>query len=303
MAGQRGITSYERRNHQRRSLGIRKAAILVASLEPAAADALLAQLGPEQAQRVREAAASLDDIDADQRRRVIDEFLRIGPMTPYKEPPGIELDGQLPRELTLPRSVPPIEEPAKPDNDTPFCFLHEAEEEKLSQLLTGERPQTIALVLSHLPPERAGDVLAHFPASLQVEVVRRLVDLEDTDPEVLREVEQALESRLSRQFAVAAPPRRRPGSRRRNPRRLRRRHQRAILENLVAHDRDLAEQLGRRPHGLRRPYLARRRHAVGRVRGRRAGVAQTALIGASPLLVERLARVCPPRGEGPAAES
>ena len=83
----------------------------------------------------------------------------------------------------------------------PFGFLHEAEEENLAQLLAGERPQTIALVLSHLPAERAGDVLARFAPVQQVEVVRRLVDLENSDPEALHDVERALESRLSQQFA------------------------------------------------------------------------------------------------------
>ena len=39
-------------------------------------------------------------------------------------------------------------------------------------------------------------------AGLQVEVVRRLVDLEETDPEILREVEEALQSRLSEQVPM-----------------------------------------------------------------------------------------------------
>ena len=57
--------------------GIRKAAILVASLDPSAADAILKQLGPEQADLVRRAVLYLDEIDSEERRRIIDEFRRI----------------------------------------------------------------------------------------------------------------------------------------------------------------------------------------------------------------------------------
>ena len=59
--------------------GIRKAAILVACLDRVAADAVLEQLGPEQAQRVRQAVVVLDDIPDNEQQRVVDEFFRLGP--------------------------------------------------------------------------------------------------------------------------------------------------------------------------------------------------------------------------------
>ena len=79
----------------------------------------------------------------------------------------------------------------------PFRFLQEAEAEKLVRAIVHERPQTIALVLSHMTPAKSGAVLARLPESVQVEVVQRLVDLEETDPEILREVEDALRGRLA----------------------------------------------------------------------------------------------------------
>ena len=73
--------------------GVRKAAILVASLERSAADALLDQLEPQQADLVRQAVMALDEIETEERQRVLDEFCRIGPMLPEESPAGIELDG------------------------------------------------------------------------------------------------------------------------------------------------------------------------------------------------------------------
>ncbi|MGD0901219.1 MAG: FliG C-terminal domain-containing protein [Thermoguttaceae bacterium] len=237
--------------------GLRKAAILVASLDTAAADALLDQLAPDEARQVRGLVVELGNIDAGEQRRVIDEFFRAGPaapvanpsrLVPPKNPPGIEMDSRAARVISdRARLQGPRRSEADRQDDRPFQFLQEAEAEKLARLLAAERPQTVALVLSHLPPERAGAVLSRLPGAAQAEVVRRLVDLEEADPEILREVEEALQSRLSEQVqmqrrrvagleAVAGileATGRNAGSR--------------ILDNLSAHDPALAERLGQRP--------------------------------------------------------
>ena len=182
--------------------GLRKAAVLAASLDRDLADTLLEQLTEEQARHVRRLMVEMDDIDPSEQRRVIDEFSRAGATAPPSQPAdgkstgaelaGVELAGRLAAESR--------EQPASlPEHSQPFLFLQDAEGAKLARVLEKERPQTIALVLSHLPSDRASRVLAGFPDDLQAEVVRRLVDLEETDPAILREVEQALQLRLSRQ--------------------------------------------------------------------------------------------------------
>jgi len=285
--------------------GIRKAAILVASLDMAGADAILDQLEPEQAARVRRTVVDLGQIDPQEQRRVIDEFRRIGPMVPDRQPPGIELDDRLARKLAArPNRVfsvlSPSEKPRARDRAAetetgaatakPFSFLQKAEADKLARTLDGERPQTIALVLSQIPPEQAGCVLAQFSAALQAEVIQRLVELEETDPEILREVEQALQSRLS----VHVEPRRRRvagmkaisdileasgggiGAR--------------ILENLAEHDGTLAERLG--PRAIQFQELTELDDASLRAIFQVAEPELTfvALVGASPRLIERIAR-------------
>src|SRR6516165_2631777 len=75
--------------------GLRKAAILVASLDTAAADAVLDQLSPDQARQVREIVVELEDVDQSEQRRVIDEFFHKGPAAPAQNDTGVELDGHL----------------------------------------------------------------------------------------------------------------------------------------------------------------------------------------------------------------
>src|SRR5439155_15666280 len=104
------------------------------------------------------------------------------------------------RQLSMP--APRLREPAAEEPDSsrpPFRFLHETEFESLAPFLKREHPQTIAVVISHLPPDRSGEMLAQLPPALQTDVIRRLVDLDETDPRVLAEVERGLESWLSEQ--------------------------------------------------------------------------------------------------------
>jgi flagellar motor switch protein FliG len=289
-----------------RGAGVRKAAILVASLDPAVADVMLRQLTPDQAQYVREIAASLDEIDPDEQQRIVDEFLRVGPMVPEQDPPGIELDAPwVEQQISLhaqnavasnhagrPSSAPEPagHEEAPIDDGPPFHFLHDAEDERLAHLLQSERPQTVALVLSHLPSLRAGSVLAHFPPNLQVEIIRRLIDLEETDSAVLHEVERSLETRLSEQFAVQ---RRRVAGLEAVAAILDAcddHTSQRLLENLAACDRSLAERLGLQNIAFEDLADLNDDVLLTLLRTVDPALVRMALIGASPLLVERVLR-------------
>lgn len=168
---------------------LRKAAIVVASLPRDEAQRLLEQMPDSQADLVRGMLAELHVIDPEEQEAALVEFLRVSPLVPRQPPSGIELDDGLRRRLA----------PAAPsarDAAPPFGFLQGTAEETLAPLLRGERPQTIALVLAHLPPSRSAAVLSTLSATQQAMVIRCLVDLDETAPEILEEVQRGLESRV-----------------------------------------------------------------------------------------------------------
>ena len=142
---------------------LRKAAILLASLEAEHAETLLAQMSPAQADVLRQAVARLVDIDGEEQNDVIEEFFRIGPMVPDKHPSGLELDDQLPEHLSAVEHIEDRaadERPAHVAHAAPALgFLHEASAQSLAPFLEREHPQTIAVVVSHLPSERAAEIL------------------------------------------------------------------------------------------------------------------------------------------------
>jgi flagellar motor switch protein FliG len=75
-----------------------------------------------------------------------------------------------------------------------FDFLENAPTHALVPHLAREHAQTIAVVLSHLPPERAAAVLAALPQKVQAETVERLSTLGETDPECVTVLKRELES-------------------------------------------------------------------------------------------------------------
>jgi flagellar motor switch protein FliG len=183
---------------------LRKAAILVASLDHRSADALLDQMGPEQAARVRNAVMELGEISLAEQECVIEEFMRGGPAAARNQDTGIELDGALAAKFAMPHAAlaAPNDGHVAVEEKPPFRFLHEAGAETLANFLLREHPQTVAVVVSHLPADRAAEVLAQLPGTLQAEVLRRLVELEETSPEIIREIEQGLASLLTDQTRV-----------------------------------------------------------------------------------------------------
>lgn len=67
----------------------------------------------------------------------------------------------------------------------------------LANFLINEHPQTIALIVVHLPVERKVDVLRKLPEGLQAEVVLRIATLDFVSPELISQLDDVLKSELA----------------------------------------------------------------------------------------------------------
>jgi flagellar motor switch protein FliG len=79
---------------------------------------------------------------------------------------------------------------------TPGEFLRRCDPKLLANVLRGEHPQTIALVLSTLGSKKAGDAISALPERIQTEVIMRMANLEKVDMSVLAEVESVIREQL-----------------------------------------------------------------------------------------------------------
>ncbi len=78
----------------------------------------------------------------------------------------------------------------------PFGYLSQFDSTQIVRFLVEEHPQTIALVISHLPTSLGAEVMASLPDELQGDVARRIARLDPVAPEVIRTVEISLRTRL-----------------------------------------------------------------------------------------------------------
>ncbi len=80
---------------------------------------------------------------------------------------------------------------------TSFEEFHNINAAQLVNVLAKEQPQTIALVLAHLPPFQAAQVLAGLPEEMQNEVILRVSKMDKADPEVVAQIEAVLRKQVS----------------------------------------------------------------------------------------------------------
>jgi flagellar motor switch protein FliG len=79
----------------------------------------------------------------------------------------------------------------------PFNAIRKVDPKQLVNFLSSEHPQTIALILSNLDSEQAATILNYLPREMQSDIAWRIATMERTSPEVVKEIEAVLESRLS----------------------------------------------------------------------------------------------------------
>jgi flagellar motor switch protein FliG len=178
--------------------GVRKAAILLLSLDQDQAAEVLKRLPSEAQEEVAREIASLGEIAVTSRREVFGEFYNLALANSYLAEGGLEhAKALLRKSLSTEDADRVIKQVTQQVATTPFSFLQKAESENLLTFIQDEHPQTIALILAHLNPQKASEILVGLPSQKQIEVVKRVANMEQTNPEVIKEVERGLEHRLS----------------------------------------------------------------------------------------------------------
>jgi flagellar motor switch protein FliG len=170
---------------------IRRAAILVASLEEALAEAVLGELPPLEATRVLAELERLDEIDPDEQQDVLEEFRRAARRS----------DAGAAVEFTYSAPVAAATTTAQKRMTAASSGDGDAEIHAMAEVLSQEHPQIIAAALSRLDADRAAAVFAALPAELHAEVLDRVSRLAPADEEAVQEVQSHLERQVGERRA------------------------------------------------------------------------------------------------------
>ncbi len=177
--------------------GLEKAAILLMSLPNKAAAAVLSKLPPHYIEAVSIRIAQTDSVAGDMQEVVMAEFLTSKTSAIYASPGGLERAKELIKEALGRDATEIIGNLQQTIESMPFGFIKKVDPQTLLQFIVEEHPQTIALLLCHLPTNYAAEVLAGLPLPKQLEVIRRVATLGRSNPEAVAELESGLEQRLS----------------------------------------------------------------------------------------------------------
>jgi flagellar motor switch protein FliG len=176
---------------------VRKAAILLMSLPEEQAAQLMAKLTPKQVELVSIEIAKLGRLSAEEQEAVIREFAEANPNALGIVGGGLEVAKVLVEKALGSKAPPTLDVVRQSIEAMPFGFLKKVDPQNLLTFIIDEHPQTIALILSHLPPSYGAEIIKGLPAERQLAVIRRIAHMGQTNPEVIHEVERGLESRMS----------------------------------------------------------------------------------------------------------
>jgi len=178
--------------------GKEKAAILLISLGPELSAQVLKHLREDQIEELTLEIASMRRIDPEVRDRVMEEFHQLCLAREYIAQGGIEYAREvLEQALGTQRALDIINRLTASLQVRPFDFARKTDAAQLLNFIQNEHPQTIALVTAYLQPEQAAAILSALPPEKQIDVAKRMALMDSTSPEIIQQVEQVLERKLS----------------------------------------------------------------------------------------------------------
>jgi flagellar motor switch protein FliG len=177
--------------------GLRKAAILLVRMGKEYSSRVMAGLSDTEVEELSAEIARLGKLEPDVVGDVIDEFYAMA-TTKHAGAGGMQYARELLEASLGPERAQLILDRLQASmNDMPFNFLSHADPRQLLSYVQHEHPQTIALVLAHVPSALGSSILSGLAPEVQSDVAYRIAVMDRTSPDVIRQVELALQRKLS----------------------------------------------------------------------------------------------------------
>ena len=184
--------------------GLQKAAVLLVQIGTEASAKVLKTLNQPEIEKLTTEIAQLESIHPDVADAVMGEFKELAAARHYFAQGGWRyaeevLEATLgpvkAREIMARQSALLVE--------MPFEFLRRVDPQMVLSFLQDEHPQTITLVLAHMPADQAAAVLSGLPEEMQADVAHRLAVMDRTSPDIVKQVESQLQRRISTVFQAS----------------------------------------------------------------------------------------------------
>ena len=186
------------RKEETELLGLQKAAILLIALGPERSALIFKHLKEEEIEDLTLEIANTRSITPQVKEAVVEEFYQVCLAQQDIAEGGIGYAKELlEKALGADKALDVIGKLTASLQVKPFEFIRKTEASQLINFIQDEHPQTIALILSYLNPAQAALIVSALPPDRQADVAKRIATMDRTSPDVIKDVEKILESKLA----------------------------------------------------------------------------------------------------------
>jgi flagellar motor switch protein FliG len=177
--------------------GVRKAAITLIALGTEAASLVLKNMRDDEVERITVEIARARNVSSEVVEKTLLEFRDMAMARDYIAQGGVSFARQALEAALGPRRADEIMMRVEAAMEvSAFHLLQTVETAQLSNFLMNEHPQTAALILAHLNPRKAADIISGLVPELQQEILFRLATMGKTSPELLRDIEEVIRQQI-----------------------------------------------------------------------------------------------------------
>ena len=179
--------------------GVKKAAIFIAALGEEASSKVFKHLHDSEIEMVARELSALGAVPPEVGERVLTEFNEMSSAAEYVNQGGVDYARKLlERTLGVEEARRILDRVARQFKSTVgFAQLERADPQQLSKFILGEHPQTIALIMAHLHPNNAAELVSLLPEAIRVDVLTRMANLDEISPEVISQISTLIGQRLT----------------------------------------------------------------------------------------------------------
>ena len=178
--------------------GVQKAAILLIVLGPERSAEIFKHLKEEEIEELTLEIANTRSVSPSVKDSIINEFYEVCLAQQYIAEGGINYAKELlEKAYGEEKALDVIGRLTASLQVKPFEFVRKTDASQLLNFIVDEHPQTIALVLSYLTTQQSAMIIAALPPDRQADVARRIAVMDRTSPDVIKEVEKVLETKLA----------------------------------------------------------------------------------------------------------
>lgn len=178
--------------------GRQKAAIFLVTLGSEISSEIFKHLREDEIEALTFEIARMDTFGSEEKEAVLHEFQELMMAQDFINSGGIDYARELlEKSLGSQKAVDIINRLTTSLQLRPFDFIRRTDPTHLLNFIQQEHPQTIALILAYLEPQKASVILGSLPNEIQSDVAKRIATMDRTSPETLREVERVLEKKLA----------------------------------------------------------------------------------------------------------